>query len=55
MLEYCKLQDENNCKYKGIKTTAIFEKGVKYKIKYNCKGYSNYYEFDSFRHLILMK
>jgi len=48
MLEYCKLQNEDNCKYKGIKTTAIFEKGVKYKIKYNCRSYSIDYEFASF-------
>ena len=49
MLEYCSLLDGNKCEYKGINTTAIFEKGVKYKIKYNCYiRYSNNFEFTSF-------
>ena len=49
MLEYCALLDGNKCEYKGINTTAIFEKGVKHKIKYNCNiRYSINFEFNSF-------
>ena len=38
LLEYCKI-NQNQCEYKGINMTAIFEKGEKYKIKYNCYTY----------------
>jgi len=47
MLEYCALPDGNKCEYKGINTTAIFEKGVKYKIKYYSNGF-NFIPFSSF-------
>ena len=47
LLEYCKLNG-NQCKYNGITKTATFEKGEKYKIRYNCYSSSSYYEFTSF-------
>ena len=35
VLEYCKLNG-NQCIFNGITKTAIFEKGEKYRIRYNC-------------------
>ena len=35
LLEYCKLNG-NQCIFNGIMKTAMFEKGEKYKIRYNC-------------------
>ena len=47
-LEYCKL-NENQCEYKGINMTVIFEKEERYKIKYNCYIInSNEFEFEHF-------
>jgi len=47
MLEYSTSFDGNKCEYKGINTTDIFEKGIKYKIKNNCDS-SDDYKFTSF-------
>ena len=48
LLEYCKI-NQNQCEYKGINMTAIFEKGGQYKIKYNCYIYSrNSFRFNTF-------
>jgi len=49
LLEYCKVNEENECEYKGINKTAIFEKGNKYKVKYNSNiRYSDQFEFSAF-------
>ena len=48
LLEYCKII-KNDCEFKGINETVIFEKGEKYKIKYNCNiRYNKYFEFNPF-------
>ena len=48
LIEYCKLNG-NQCRYNGITKTAIFERGEKYKIKYNCySSSSTYFEFTSY-------
>ena len=48
LLEYFKIII-NECEFKGINETVIFEKGEKYKIKYNCNiRYNKYFEFNPF-------
>ena len=48
LLEYCKIIN-NECEFKGINNTVIFEKGGKYKIKYNCNiRYNKNFEFNPF-------
>ena len=48
LLEYCKLNG-SQCIFNGILKTAFFEKGEKYKIRYNCfKSSSSNFMFKSF-------
>ena len=49
LLEYCEVNGESKCEYKGINKTAIFEKGKMYKVKYNSNiRYSDQFEFSPF-------
>ena len=41
LLEFCKLNGKQ-CEYTGVNKTATFEKDEKYKIRYNCYGYSSF-------------
>ena len=48
-LEYCE-RNENVCNYKVIEEIITFEKGKKYKIKYNCnKKSSDTYSFEKYQ------
>ena len=41
MIEYCEIRYEG-CEYKGIENIIMLEKGISYKIKYDCVAVSDY-------------